>query len=92
MLVSSRFIQHRPHHRVILFAVAFGEGGLVGDGALDGAGGKGGVENLAGAGGHFFNGVSIGAAESDAGEAFAGGEDDAGIRFLTINSYTWAIP
>lgn len=52
---------------------------MVFDDSFYGAGGEGGVGDGAGdgAGLHGFDGVPFCSAEADAGEAFAGGEDDA---------------
>jgi hypothetical protein len=67
------------------FAVLEGEGGFVFEGAFygvggeGGEGGEGGVGDWAGdgAGLHGFDGVPFGTGEAEAGEAFAGGENDA---------------
>ena len=46
-------VQRRPDFGIVLLAVAFSEGGLVSDGAFDGAGGEGGVGHGAGDGAAF---------------------------------------
>ncbi len=72
-------IQLRPDGLVVGFAVAEDEGGDILDGAFYRAGWEGGVGDGAGDGAalHVFDGVPFGSCEADAGEAFAGGEDDA---------------
>ena len=90
---SIEFIQFLPDGLVVLFAVLAGEGGVVGQGALDGAGGEGVVGDgafdgaallvfdIVPADGFVLLFVSV-AGETDAGEAFAGGEDDAALLVI----------
>lgn len=93
VMMTLLFVQCRPHLLVVLLAVAFGEGCLVGDRTLYRAGGEGGVGDgaLGGAGLEVFDvvpadGVAVFgfgvAGEADAGEAFAVGEDDAAVLVI----------
>ena len=71
-----------PDRGIVIFTVAFIEGCKVGDGALVGTAGRGVVgdgalDGLAGM--EVFDLVPLGAGETDAGEPFAAGEDDAAV-------------